>query len=461
MKSSIVSEESSFRDPAGLVFYKDGKVYRQVNNYYKANFDLLNKSGLYKKLLKERLILSFKKVGKSLAISSDAYCVIEVPKIPFISYPHEWSFSQLKDAAAATLKIQKLALAHGMSLRDATAYNIQFIDTKPVLIDLLSFEKYKEGAPWVAYRQFCQHFLAPLALASYKDIRLTQLLKNYIDGIPLDLASKLLPKKTWFNLNLASHIHFHAKTQQRFASVGSDFKKYKTSLSRESLNTIIENLSSTIRSLKLNLNKTEWSHYYSFTNYSKSSFSAKKKIVEKYLKIIKPKTVWDLGANTGEFSRIASFGKIFTVSADSDVLAVEKNYLEAKEKNERNLLPLVVDLANPSPSSGWANKERKSLKERGPVDCILALALIHHLAISNNLPFEKIAKFFSEISKNLIIEFVPKEDSQVQHLLATREDIFAYYNIGSFEQAFSKYFKIIAQEKIAGSRRTLYCMIRK
>ncbi|MFH1827327.1 MAG: SAM-dependent methyltransferase, partial [bacterium] len=227
MKDQISFEESSFRDPSGSVFYKGDKVYRQVNKSYKSDFDLFISSGLKKSLEKSGLILSSKAIETKNLKSNNTYKVLEVQKIPYISYPYEWSFSQLKDVALLTLQIQKQALEHGMSLKDASSYNVQFFKGKPVFIDILSFEKYIDGKPWIAYKQFCQHFLAPLALMAYKDIRLNQLFKIYLDGIPLDLTSKLLPKKTWLNLSFLIHLHVHAKSQTMYADKADKVKKYK------------------------------------------------------------------------------------------------------------------------------------------------------------------------------------------------------------------------------------------
>jgi ribosomal protein L11 methylase PrmA len=384
---------------------------------------------------------------------------LEPEVIPFISYPYEWSFSQLKDAALVTLQIQKMALEHGMCLKDASAYNIQFRNGKPILIDILSFEKYQEDKPWVAYKQFCEHFLAPLALMAYKDIRLNQLLKIYIDGIPLNLATKLLPLRSWLRLSLLLHIHLHARSQKYL--LNKNISVDKRTFSKKSLLSLIDSLESAISKLKWEPEKTEWSEYYKDTNYSQEAMFHKKKLVDDYIEEAKPNTVWDLGANIGIFSRIASNKGIYTVSFDSDPSVVEKSYLQVKNYKERNILPLCVDLTNPSPSIGWSNKERLSLIERGPCDLALMLGLIHHIAISNNVPLIQIANFLSQICCYLIIEFVPKDDSQVQRLLRFRKDIFQDYDEKNFEIAFLNYFSILKREKIVDSKRTIYLMKNK
>ncbi len=458
MKGTIASQTvpSSFRDPSGFLFFHDGSIYRQVNTVYKANYDHFIESGLYKSLVDANLLIPHEEVeGRNLR-HNEAYKVIKPEPLPFISYPYEWCFSQLKHAALTTVKVQKIALEFGMSLKDSSAYNIQFRKGKPIFIDTLSFEKYKEGKPWIAYRQFCQHFLAPLALARYKDIRLKELFRIFIDGIPLDLASKILPLRTYLKFSLLSHIHLHAKSQRHFAD--KTIKTNGRKVSRLAFLGLIDNLESAVKNLNWQPQDTEWTGYYKEGNYSSDALSHKKQLVAQYLSRIKPKIVWDLGANTGLFSRISSDKGAQTISFDIDTSTVEKNYLEATRKGEINILPLVLDLSNPSPALGWQSEERMSLLERGPADTVLALALIHHLAISNNLPFSKIAKFFSQICISLIIEYIPKDDSQVQRLLLTRNDIFPDYNQQVFDNEFNKYFEIRDSARIKDSQRTLYLM---
>jgi hypothetical protein len=449
----------SFRDPSGFLFWHEGQLYRQVNHLYRENYDLLIASGLYQKLSAARFLISHEECQTNLARTPDGYKVIQPVRVPFISYPYEWSFSQLKDAALLTLKIQKIAMEHGMSLKDASAYNIQFVQGKPLLIDTLSFEKYTEGRPWVAYRQFCQHFLAPLTLMAHSDVRLNQLSRIFLDGIPLDLASRLLPARTRFKFSLLSHIHLHARSQKHYQD-----KPVKTSerkLSRFSFMALIDNLQSAVAGLRWQPQGTEWAEYYEHTNYSASAIEFKRKCVDDFLKVLNPRHVWDIGANTGLFSRLASARHIPTVSLDIDPAAVEKNYRLSRQEGNLFLLPLVGDITNPSPAIGWGNTERMSLLERGPADTILALALVHHLAIANNLPFAKIAALFSGLCQTLIVEFIPKEDSQVQRLLATREDIFPDYHARGFEEEFTRFFSIECSEKIAQSGRIIYLLKNK
>ena len=452
-------EPSSFRDPSGFLFWEEGILYRRINLSYQNDYDEFINSGLYAILVEKGILIPHQEVGLPGRKAEGLYKTIKPELVPFISYPYEWSFSQLKAAALTTLHIQKHALEKGMSLKDCSAYNIQFIGYKPVFIDTLSFESYREGEPWVAYKQFCQHFLAPLALMSTKDIRLGRLLQIYIDGIPLDLASSILPATTRLRFSLLSHIHLHSKAQKHYADKSE--KKPTRKVSKFALRGLVDSLESIVQKLKWSPGGTEWADYYNDTNYSESADTAKKTIISGFFNNLNPSMVWDLGANTGIFSRIASQHSKCTVSFDVDPSAVEKNYLQGRLGNETSLLPLVMDLTNPSPGIGWSNRERLSLLQRGPADTVMALALIHHLAISNNLPFDRICEFLSAICSTLIIEFIPKDDSQVQRLLSTREDIFNNYSQESFESEFSNKFKILKSENIPDSKRVLYLMGRK
>ena len=452
----------SFRDPSGFMFKHDGKLYRQVNQKYREEYDLLMNSGLYDQLNKSRTLVAHKEVELDLAPRPEiAYKVIQPEIVDFISYPYEWCFNQLKDAAILTLAIARRALEFGMILKDASAYNIQFHQGRPIFIDTLSFEKYEEGAPWVAYRQFCQHFLAPLALMAKTDIRLAQMLRLHIDGIPLDLASKLLPGSTRVEFGLTTHIHIHAKSQQRYADKEVSQEAVKARVSKTAMVGLLDSLLSTVKSLNVKTIQTEWTDYYQDNNYTPASFEAKRQLVKRFIERVQPKQVWDLGGNTGEFSRVASEMQIPTVCFDIDPGAVQQNYDLVKANKEKFMLPLRMDLTNPSPDLGWHNSERKSMQARGPVDLVMALALIHHLAISNNVPLADVADYFADLGEYLIIEFVPKSDSQVRRLLASRLDIFPDYTLDGFRKAFTKRYVLLGEIPVEGSERTLFLMRRK
>ena len=447
---------ASFRDPAGFLYTQGTNLFRQINPAgYEDYFTGIN-SGLYQDLTDRGWLVSHKELTQYDQESPPEKIIIKPEQIPFISYPYEWSFSQLKAAAHLTLKIQAAALDKNLSLKDSSAYNIQFLHGKPVLIDTLSFERYQEGEPWTAYRQFCQHFLAPLALMAYTDVRLSQLLRIYIDGIPLDLASKLLPRKSSLNFGINMHIHLHARSQSQYSTKTVSRQTDPRKMHKHQLQGLVQNLESTLEKLTWKPEQTDWAEYENFHNYSAESLQHKEELVSQYLAKTKSAVVWDLGANTGHFSRLVSNIPVDTISFDIDPGAVELNYQRMVEDSDKHLLPLLMDLSNPSPDLGWMLEERGSFLRRGPADTVMALALIHHLVIGNNVPLASLVTFFAEISHYLIIEFVPKSDPQVSKLLQVRRDIFTDYNLETFLYQFNTKFDLHAENQIKNSQRTLF-----
>ncbi|MFL5477302.1 MAG: class I SAM-dependent methyltransferase [Gemmatimonadales bacterium] len=451
--------EGSFRDPSGFVYTRDGTLFRQVNTGFRHTFEAFLASGLWDELVRDGLLVPHEPVGLEYSATPEAYAVLRPERLPFISYPYEWSFGQLQDAAALTLQIQERALRKGFTLRDSSAYNVQFQGGRPIFIDTLSFEPWEEGKPWAAYKQFCEHFLLPLTLMSATDIRCGTLLRSYVDGIPLDLGSRLLPHRSWTSLSAVLHIHLHAWAQGRYAGSAVTWAAKGKSMSQRSLLTLVKNLSTATQRLSWRPSGTEWADYTTDNNYSDAASRSKREMVVAHLAAVKPKTVWDLGANTGEYTRAAREVASHVVSFDVDPAAVERNYRRVRSENETGILPLLLDLTNPSPGQGWGGGERLSLEQRGPADAVLALALVHHLAIGNNLPLERIAAYFSRLGRHLVIEFVPKSDSQVSRLLLSRPDIFPGYTKEGFEEAFQRHYDIQSVARVADSERWLYAMI--
>jgi hypothetical protein len=455
-------DAASFRDPAGFVFWRGGRLYRQVNRVHAQHFDLLRGSGLYDDLTERRLLVRHHEVDVALGLSGDAYRVLEPERVGFISYPYEWSFEMLRDAALATLAIQDAALDHGMSLRDATAFNLAFHGGKPLFLDTTSFEILPEGRPWVAYRQFCQHFVAPLALMAYRDVRLGQLHRIHMDGVPLDLAAELLPARSKTKAGLTMHLRMHARSQRKHGSSDSTTSSRARPFSIQAFRGLVSSLRKTVEGLPGAKGASVWRNYYSEADhYSSDSSARKEQLVDSWVDELGPSTVWDLGANTGRFAKIASSRGIDTLALDVDPFCVDEAYRVAKAEGDEHLLPLVQDLTNPSTGIGWADEERSSLESRGPADLVMALAVIHHLAIANNVPLAGISDYFARLGRHCIVEFVPKDDPKVQVLLKDREDIFAGYTLEGFEHAIEKSFAIQRREPLADSGRTLFLLKRR
>lgn len=457
MSINIQQNPGSFRDPSGFVFEEEGRIYRSINESYRPHFEKMIQSDLYRHLVEKRRLLPFQESSKTI---EDAWKTVEVEKLPFISYPYEWSFHQLKDAAILTLQVHLESLKHGMSLKDASAYNVQFFKGKPIFIDLLSFETYVEGTPWIAYRQYISHFLGPLLLMSYTDIRHGMLLTNYLDGLPIDYVAANLPWRTRFKPSIFINIHLHAKLLKKHESTKGRNAERQTEnnvkpMPLKSQINMIEGLLEMTKAVKSPMLSTEWGDYYNDTNYDDASFQEKGRIIESICERVRPKIACDLGANLGEFSRVFAKHAQHVLSPDIDPVAVDRNYRLVQKNKETNIFPFLQNLCNPSPGIGWMNEERSPFLERARCDLAAGLAVIHHLCIGNNLPLEHVARMFHTLAPNAILEFVPKEDSQVQRLLSSREDIFPDYDLEHCQKAFELYYGKCEAFPIAGTCRTI------
>lgn len=439
--SEYLSHPASFRDPSGFVFTWKGKLFRQVNRSYAADYDLLMGSGLYDLLVKKRLLLPHTETEEIIFNKEQWYKTLQPEQLRFITYPYEWCFGQLKDAALLTLSIMKLSVGKGMILKDATPYNIQFADGRPVFIDTLSFEKYDETKPWAAYRQFCQMFLFPLYIDDGQ-----KLLSVYLDGIPVDLTAKFLPLKSWFNLGTLLHVHLQKSVKG----------ESKGNFSKTKLLQLVNHLESILHSLTYKKRHTTWSNYYSETILGEEYLKEKEKIFREFIEPLHVTSALDLGANDGYFSKILA-AKTQVIAIDDDGASINKLYADSI----RNILPLIVDISNPSPAIGFNNKERASFHERIKCEMVVALAVIHHLVIGKNLSLDMLAAYFSSICAQLIIEWVPREDEKVQQMLSTRKDVFTGYTEENFVMYFGKYFNTAKKAAIPGTKRVLYFLLKK
>jgi hypothetical protein len=449
---------SSFRDPAGYVFLDNGIYKRAVTVTGEADYREFVKSGLYDDLVRKGLIVAHEETPAP--DNEPDICTVLVPEqIQHISYPYEWGFGQLRDAALLTLEIQKIALQHGMSLKDASAFNIQFRGPCPVFIDTLSFE-HNNGGPWVAYSQFCRHFLAPLLLMSRVAPGFNQFLRASLDGFPLDLASALLPASTYLNVGALIHIHMHARSQKKYSGLAKTQTATPKPAPRQGSDPkpgFVESLTGMVRGLGPGKFHTEWIRYYEeASHYSSAAENSKKDAVGRVLDNVSPRLVYDLGGNVGEYSRLATRRGIDCVCYDIDPLCVHQNYQRARQDKDKHMLPLMMDLSNPTPAVGFDLQERSSLIDRSRADLLLALALIHHLRITANAPLERIAAFLSRLGRRLLIEYVPKHDPMAQVLLRSRPDTFPDYTEDLFRAAFAKHFTLEETFPVADTSRTLY-----
>lgn len=451
MNSLIINYTSqSFRDRDGFVVIEKSIVRRYVQHSYATNYDCLIESGLYAALVEQSLLIPHREIAVSEKTSF--YKIIEPEFIPFISYPYEWTFDQWKEVAIKTLQINAISMQYGMILKDASPFNFAYYKGSSIFIDSLSFEMYHSGEPWVAYRQYCECILGPLSLISYCNAQWGRMFQTFINGWDLPLISKELPFRSWLNKSLLLHLHLHAKSQKRTSASG-----LSSSMNSEKLMMLWKLMEHGIEHLKDYSKVQNWENYYAETISSQSYLHEKTGQLNSWLAKIAGGTLIDLGANTGKFSFIASqyFEHIIAIESDIDCVRLIRNSI--RNKAISNIDTVWSDITQPTPGIGWANAERSSLVSRLHADCLLALALVHHLCIAKNIRLEMVAKLFSEISiKWAIVEYIPKNDQKIIEMLYGRKDIFDDYSESHFLQAFEKYFTLKELYVFQNTNRKLY-----
>lgn len=456
--SHSAKHTSSFRDPSGYVFIENGVVKRRILPIYFKQYKSLGVS-FYQKLFRSGHLIPHVEL-----VNNETEIIIQPEPIPFITYPYEWSFNQYKAAALLTLKLHNFSLKHNFILKDASAFNITLHKGSPIFIDTLSFDFYVENQPWRAYKQFVMHFLGPLVLAYYNGAQSLKFMSSFIDGVPLRMLSKMLPYKTKLHPFLYANIHLLAKFENKH---NEDYKgsKRMATLSKKGQLKMVESLYDFIQNLTLK-EHTEWGNYYDKINYSDLAFQQKSTIVNHWIAKINAKTLIDIGGNDGTFVRKISTELTTALVCDIDATSIDLNFNAIKEGKESHITPFVLDVLNPSAGIGFQNSERFSFIDRivkfAP-DVTLALAVIHHITLSGNVPFERSAEFFASFSKYLIIEFPDRSDSWVQRLLSTKMEFqthFEGYNLENFEFSYLKTFDLIEKINISHSNRVM-CFFKK
>lgn len=453
-------EPGSFRDPDGGIFFQDGRVYRYFNPAGAKTFLAATASGLFESLHAMALIIeqrqaSQKEFSDLQRVIPQASLIIEHPRLPFLSYCYEWPFEMLRDAALCTLETLAEALSKGFILKDATPYNVQFPGPRPVFIDLASFEPYQEGQPWKAYNQFCRLFLNPLLLQSTTGVPFQLWLRGDLEGIDPANLSRVIPWHKKLGRDIFTHVVLQAWLNRHFAHESIDVSSGQTPVRKRQLNNLVSSLQKTIKALKPNRTASAWIGYEGEKHYHPEARSVKEAFVEKAIEASKPGMTWDLGSNTGLYSIIAARHSEYVVAMDSDPHVIDMLYQRVK-KHSLKILPLVIDLMNPSPDAGWAQAERQGLVRRGPADMILCLALVHHLSLVGNLPFRNLMDWLSRVTRSGVIEFVPRSDPKAQELLRWKDDIYGWYSQEAFEEALGKQFKIAERCPLPHSGRILY-----
>ncbi|HEX2606011.1 MAG TPA: hypothetical protein VHK91_01485 [Flavisolibacter sp.] len=463
MSSDFKKHKSSFRDPSGFVFIYQNVLYRQINQSYKDHYSHFISSGLYDKLVADNRLIGHEELQQNLSGDQAWSLTLKPEFIPFISYPYEWCFDMLKDAALTTLEVCLEALSYGMILKDATPYNIQFRKGKPVFIDTLSFEKYNPDMPWIAYRQFSEQFLAPLALSHYFKEPFQKILSNYLEGIPVSMASKLLPIRSKLNLNVFLHLHLQGK----LASRGRKPQKNSNSFSEKKLRNILISLKDVITAFQFDSPSGIWSNYYKEANERSATsndiqptstgsyIQIKKEIIEKWIDGHSFQSGIDIGANEGVFTKLLADKGINMIAADSDHYSVNKLYADSKITGLFNILPLFIDFTNPSPGIGVNNTEREPFTERMKADLVVALAVIHHFIIEKNISFQQVFALLKALGQFVIVEYIPLEDEKIR-LMLKRKAVIPPYSEEIFVDAYEEHFVLLEKLPIGLSGRILY-----
>lgn len=453
------ADPASFRDPAGRVYLENGRVFRTVSDVAVADFDFARSNETLRRLIAAGGVIESRDVAANDADAprAGAARIVEHPRLPFISYPYEWSFSLLKQAALHHLDLQIALIKGGVALSDATAYNIQFIGPRPIFIDPLSFTAYREGDYWRAHRQFCEQFLNPLLMHALVGVPHNDWFRGSLEGVSTPMLARMIAPHRRFSWRVFTQVMLPAQLQSGKGSLDAASATAARPLPKNAYLGLLTGLREWIASLKpKGADKTVWADYAKNKSYDETEFAAKKGFVGAFVARARPRLLWDFGCNTGEYTEVAlKNGAASVIGFDFDHGALEGAYARAVDR-KLEFLPLFQDASNPSPGQGWSGEERASLMRRnGDVEALVALAFIHHIAIGRNVPLDRVVDFLVALSPKGVIEFVPKEDPMVKRLLALRKDIFPDYTLENFKALVGRSARLVGEEAVTGMGRTL------
>jgi hypothetical protein len=464
----------SFRDPANRVYRISGRgakaprILRGVDAESLSNFEQLSSTAFFKRLMDEGRIVKTEILGDSDNDANEIRLlgwagVLSHEPIPFVSYPYEWTFGMLKSAALLQLRILEDAVENDWTLKDATPFNIQFVGSRPTFIDIPSFEPRIEGEPWVGYRQFCSCFLTPLMMRAYLRIDHLPLMRSYIDGIPPTEAVKFFRGTARMRKGVLSHLVFPARVENKILAKERDDTpaqvRNATKHSKTMVLGLLESLRRLVRRLSIEMDHSDWSEYDQTHSYVNAEHEAKKDFVKEHVSASHRDTVWDIGCNTGTFSRISAGHSCSVIAIDGDHNAVEKLYRAERKSKNSSILPIVMNLANISPNQGWAGTERTAFDQRSKPDVVLVLALVHHIRISANIPLDLFLAWLRSLDAEIIIEFVNRDDEMVVKLLTNKKEQYADYNLEQFLEQVATHFTINDRKSLKGGKREIFHLI--
>ncbi len=456
---AVRAEPGSFRDPGGRIYWLGERVLRTVMPSAAADFEYVESTGLIPQLVERGMLIPQTQRPTGLlgdAAGSPAY-LLEHPKLDFISYPYEWPFPALQAAALLQLDLYLEALEKGVTLSDATAYNIQFDGVRPVFIDRLSFRRYVDGEFWLGHRQFCEQFLNPLLLRAKFGIPHNAWLRGSPEGIGAAELSALLPLRAKFSWRVLTNVVMQGSLQKTRSSDVHKAVAGKLRFPKPAFVRMLRGLRTWIASLRpADRRPSTWQEYARQNSYRGTEAEAKRNFVARFVSEGRPRMVWDIGCNTGDYSAAAlQAGARTAIGFDFDQGALDLAFDRARSERIA-FLPLFLDVTNPAPDQGWKQGERRGLQARASADMVLALALIHHIAISKNVPLADVVSWLTALAPRGVIEFVPKSDPMVVELLRLREDIFPDYDEEHFVRCLQQRARIVARETVSSSGRTLF-----
>ncbi len=463
---TVAVNPGSFRDRDGRVYHFQERVFRGLSQPALDNFLQLQEKSFYAKLAESGKVIGTREISaEENPLPDDVKAqwagFLEHDPVPVISYPYEWTFSMLKAAASLQLHLVERAVSNGFTLKDASPYNIQFVDRKPVFIDIPSFEPLSQGEPWSGYRQFCEMFLFPMFLQAYKGCDFQPFMRASINGVDVQVAASLFSFRDRFRKGVMSHVWLQSKLDRRFGGSSENVRSSLKSagFNRELILVNVRKLQKLVKKLEWEATGSEWGDYAEFHNYSDADHVCKEDFIREVIEAEKPHIVWDIGCNTGQFSRIAASRCSQVVSMDIDHAAVERLCLNTDTPD--NILPLVQNVADPSPNWGWRNRERSDLQTRSRPDLVLCLALIHHVVISANIPLEEFIDWLAGLTDKLVIEYVSRKDDKVVTLLRNKEDKYQDYTRESLEANLKRHFVIRQQQEVNNGDRAIYCCVKR
>ena len=456
------SDAGSFRDPASRVYLAGDRVLRALSPEADEDLAAAEASSAFRRAVEEGRLVPTRRLDASpveLGIPATWSAVVEHPRLDLWTYPYEWSFSMLQDAALLQLGLLRDALEEDLTLKDASPYNVQFDGARPVFIDVGSFERLVPGDPWYGYLQFCQLFLYPLLLQAHGDLAFQPFLRASVDGITPEVAARVLGPLRTVRRGVLVHVALHARAQRRFSDTSTDVKDAmrQGGFSKQLIQANVAGLLRLVEGLRWEPEGSTWSGYGDRSHYTERELAAKEAFVRDVVGARRRSLVWDVGCNDGRFSRIASDGAERVLAMDNDALVVDLLYRRLREHGVANVVPLVVDLADPAPGLGWRSRERTAFLDRNRPDLVLLLAVVHHLAITSNVPTSEVLDLLVDLGSEVVIEFPTERDPMVERLVRNkREGVHAGYSLERFDHEVAERFTVRRREELASGTRVLF-----